>query len=187
MYTRCSMALRGAGWWRYVRVSLQLLAPAQAPWCQLNSAKFQQGISAVRMGVFPHESHSLCPLRPLLTRVAVKELIHFMGPCYSGGSSPCTQQASSLLSDQQPWQKPHTIGFIILFTSLPVLLTRITLRYGDRKSAKMARAAGQAWRGTAEGSTRSSARGSRSSRANHGSSLQGGSFSTSTKPFKRTL
>lgn len=70
--------------------------------------------------LFPHESSSLCPLRPFLTRVAIKELIHFSGLCYSGGSSPCTRQAPSLLSGQHRWQKPRfrIYNFIHIFASI---------------------------------------------------------------------
>lgn len=67
--------------------------------------------------LFPRESSSL---RPFLPRVAIKELIHFSGLCYSGGSSPCTQQASSLLPGQQRWQKPRywIYNFIHIFASI---------------------------------------------------------------------
>lgn len=97
--------------------------PSPSPRRQLSCAEFQQGNFCNENGslhLFPHESSSLCPLRPLLTRVEIKELIHFLGLCYLGGNSPCTQQASSLLSDQQPWQKPRyrTYNFISISASV---------------------------------------------------------------------
>lgn len=107
--------------------------------------------------LLPHESSSLCPLRPLLTRVTIKELIHFLGLCYLGGSSPSTQQAPWLLSDQQPRQKnpPYSIyNFIYISASA-----------AERDSVEMQRhKAGQT-----------------------GQEPSGCPFSAATKEFKRTF
>lgn len=136
----------------------QLLAPARAPVPHplLDVSSALQALTRHfcnedgSLHLFPHESSSLCPLRPFLTRVAIKELIHFTGLCYSGGSSPCTQQAFHC-SPASSGGKNHQIGSIILFTSLPALLTRTMLRYRKRKSVGMTseKAGGEERRGTA--------------------------------------
>lgn len=194
MYARCSMALGWAGWWRYIRVSLQLLAPAQAPGprplLDANSAvpSSNKAISAMRMGhctSFPMRAVHCAHWDPFLPGLRSKSSFTFWGfvtwvetPLVLNRHLHCCLTSSR--------GKNHDIGLIILFPSLPALLTRIMLWYRDRKSAKMARAVSEAWRGWrrgegrhgGEGSTRSSARGSG---ANYGSSLQGCSFSTKYK------
>lgn len=108
--------------------------------------------------------------------------------CYWSVSFPCTPQAFLLLCASSHG-KTHGIGFIVVFTSLPALLSRIMLRHRDRRPHKMGRTVGEVAEGKAQHRellTGSSARGSRSFRANHGSSLQGCSFFISTKLFKRT-
>lgn len=133
---------------------LQLLPPARAliphPLLDLSSAPqaptrhFCNEDGSLHL--FPRENSSPCPPRPFLTRVAIKELIHFTGLCYSGGSSlvlnrhlHCSLAGSG--------GKSHHTGFIILFTSLPSLLARIMLRYGERKSVGISEKAGEAQQG----------------------------------------
>lgn len=121
---RCSVTLGWAGQWRYVTGSTAAgssTAPDPHPLLDVSSVlqastrHFCNEDGSLHL--LPRESSSLCPLRPFLPRVAIKELIHFTGLCYSGGSSPCTQQASSLLSGQQRWQKPRyrIYNFIHIF------------------------------------------------------------------------
>lgn len=150
--------------------------------------KLRQGISAMRMGhciSFPMRVVHCAHGDPFLPGLRSKSSFTLPG-FVTRVEAPLVLNRTLRCSLASSAGKSPDIGFIILFTSLPALLTRIMLRYRKRMTSE--KAGGEERR--SKGSTRNSARGSRgsrSSRAKHGSSLQICSFSTRTKPFKCTL